>query len=273
MKVKGATLALLMAVNSVGAQGLDARPCDNQDNCPTTQCCGWAQPLVEKEGHEHKICYDPSKTLYTNYNGESYSFVCDPAVEKLNFNAEEYQERFWIDIDKDGPMNIPGYGSSRPWVPPIQKPDSLIEVYDKYQLTSHTTLEHIMQNEVTDWLHGYGSGDSFDFYWYNNAKASGDQLYPTGLNKYFDLHSLPGLTEFAFYWLWCMIQLYVTPYTFNIPVDVWLAYFDGASTQDLWKIFMFYSPYFLLANFGIVPSIVANYFRVEMQDGWGILYN
>jgi len=88
MKVIGTTLALLMAVSSVGAQGLDARPCDNQDDCPTTLCCGWAQPLVEKEGHEHKICYEPSKTTYTNFNGESYSFSCDPAFSKMNFNVE-----------------------------------------------------------------------------------------------------------------------------------------------------------------------------------------
>lgn len=67
------------------------------------------------QGNEHKICYNPSKNSYTNFNGETYSFTCDPAIKKMNFNAEEYKERFWIDIDKDGPMNIPGYGPSRAW--------------------------------------------------------------------------------------------------------------------------------------------------------------
>jgi hypothetical protein len=80
MKVMGATLALFMAVSTVNAQGLDARPCDNQDDCPTTLCCGWAIPLVELEGQEHKICYKPSESSYTNFNDESYSFSCDPAI-------------------------------------------------------------------------------------------------------------------------------------------------------------------------------------------------
>lgn len=44
-----------------------------------------------------------------------------------------------------------------------------------------------------EWAEHFGSGDSWDGYWYNNAKASGDQLYPRGLSKYFDLHSFDGL--------------------------------------------------------------------------------
>lgn len=51
-------------------------------------------------------------------------------------NAEDYAARFWVDMKKDGPMNIPGYGPERPYLPPIQAPESLIAIYDKWMLTS-----------------------------------------------------------------------------------------------------------------------------------------
>lgn len=60
-------------------------------------------------------------------------------------------------------------------------------------------------------------------------------------------------------------------WTFNIPVDVWLAYFNGASTEGLWKIFLFYMP-FAIFSLG-TPSIIATVFGVKMEDGWGILNN
>ena len=76
-------------------------------------------PLVESAGDKHKICYKPTETTYTNFNQEKFSFACDPAIEKLNYDAAEWNQRFWIGLKKDGPMNIPGYGPTRKWVPPL----------------------------------------------------------------------------------------------------------------------------------------------------------
>ena len=56
-----------------------------------------------------------------------------------------------------------------------------------------------------DYVLNLGSGDGWDLYWYNNKAASGSQLYPTGLSKYFDLYSLGGLTEYFFHWVWDFI--------------------------------------------------------------------
>ena len=36
------------------------------------------------------------------------------------------------------------------------------------------------------WFFNLGNGDLWDGYWYNNPDAVGTQLYPRGLNKYFD---------------------------------------------------------------------------------------
>jgi hypothetical protein len=42
------------------------------------------------------------------------------------------------------------------------------------------------------WIEHLGVGDSWDGYWYNNATAIGQQLYPEGESKYYDLYSGPG---------------------------------------------------------------------------------
>ena len=112
-------MMLLGVLSSVQAQGLDPSPCDTQDDCATVMCCGWAVPLKPGEGVERKICYRPQSTTYTDRKLQDFSFQCDPVVDKINMDAETYAARFWKNMKKDGPMNIPGYGASRPYVPPI----------------------------------------------------------------------------------------------------------------------------------------------------------
>jgi len=121
------------------------------------------------------------------------------------------------------------------------------------------------------WLAGFGPADSWDGYFYNNAQASGTQLYPTGLSKYFDLYSVGGIISYSISWLWNEVQHLAIPFTFFIPIDVWLAIISGKSLDGLWKVFLFYEPFVLASAF--VPSMVANFFKVEMEDGWGILLN
>ena len=40
---------------------------------------------------------------------------------------------------------------------------------------------------------GIGTGDSRDFFWYNNNDAIGNQLYPSGIHKYYDMFSARGV--------------------------------------------------------------------------------
>lgn len=82
-------------------------------------CCGWAIPIAKGDGFETKICQKPELTVYINKAEQEFSFSCDPKIEKMNMNAEDYAARFWKNMKKDGPMNIPGYGPSRPFVAPI----------------------------------------------------------------------------------------------------------------------------------------------------------
>lgn len=185
-------------------------------------------------------------------------------------NAEEYAARFWKDMKKDGPMNIPGYGPSRPYVPPIQKPETLIAIYDKWMITDEWGSNPLWVG-FWAWVYNLPSGDGWDGFWYNNAKAAGDQVYPTGLSKYYDVHSIDGLFAYLFEWLWVFLQRLFMLYTLEVPLDIWLALFNGASMEGIWKIFIFYYPF---SSFnGSFPSFVAEYFGVEMTDGWGILNN
>jgi hypothetical protein len=98
-------------------------------------------------------------------------------------------------------MNIPGYGPSRVWVPPILKPTSILAVLDKYSVVEGMSYGPLSE-ALDSWWHNLGSKDSWDGYWYNNAEASGSQLYPIGLAKYFDLHSFNGAIEYLWYYLW-----------------------------------------------------------------------
>ena len=41
-------------------------------------------------------------------------------------------------------------------------------------------------------LNKYFLGEYADGYWYQNSAASGNQLYPEGLSKYFDMYSMQG---------------------------------------------------------------------------------
>lgn len=60
-------------------------------------------------------------------------------------------------------------------------------------------------------------------------------------------------------------------YTLFVPIDVWLALLSGKSLDGLWKVFLFYEPFVYASAF--IPSVVASFFKVEMEDGWGILMN
>lgn len=121
------------------------------------------------------------------------------------------------------------------------------------------------------WVNGFGKGDSWDGFFYNNAAASGSQLYPQGISKYYDVFSVDGLIGYTLGWIWNEIQHMFLPLTFYVPIDVWLGLFAGASLKDFWKILLFYEPF---AGFtGELPSMVATFFRIEMEDGWGIMYN
>lgn len=274
-------MALMGMLGTSEAQ-FDAKKCLTYLDCPSTLCCGTATPQISKYGDVHKICYRPQSTLYMNYNGYKFDFACDPIItdeekepedkgqEKYNASKDKYESRFWDNYKATDTENIVGFGVNKPWIPPIANPESLLTIYDRFVLTSET-MGNPLFITLDTWIKGYGPGDSWDGYFYNNAKASGSQLYPTGLSKYFDLYSIDGLISYTFHWIWDYIQHLALAYTLFVPIDVWLALLSGKSLDGLWKIFLFYEPFVYLS--AGIPSAVAHFFNIEMEDGWGILDN
>ena len=68
--------------------------------------------------------------------------------------------------------------------------------------------------------------DGFDGYAYNNVYAAGNQMYPHGINKYYDMHSFEGL-------LICMLDVsyvlfwnFLSAFTLFIPLYRWLEIFQ-----------------------------------------------
>ena len=80
-----------------------------------------------------------------NYNGYNFDFECDKIetespidTGESEYNAEksQYESRFWYGHKPSDPENLNGYGVNNVWVPPIAVPDSLIEIYDRFMLTT-----------------------------------------------------------------------------------------------------------------------------------------
>merc|ERR1719284_1362959 len=85
-------------------------------------------------------------------------------------------------------------------------------------------------------LKGLGNGDTWDLFWYNNAEASGEELYPDGLSKYFDLYSWPGWVGYFLMYLYYAACSAIAPFTLFIPLNIWFKLLEGASFEGVWKI-------------------------------------
>lgn len=189
-----------------------------------------------------------------NYDGYRFEFACDPVPTEEQpfeiitdtgdnsiYNVEKniYNGRFG---DYSAYFNIAGYGALNPFVPPLRTPNSVIAVYDRYLLLTHSSILHNpILNGFYYWWNGLGTGDTKDdLFYYNTPEASGAQLYPTGLNKYYDLYSADGLWIYFWDYVVTILESLITPLTLFIPISVWIAMFDGSSWDESWKIFFFY---------------------------------
>ena len=64
--------------------------------------------------------------------------------------------------------------------------------------------------------------DGQDTFYYNNAEAIGNQIYPTGLSKYYDVYSLQGITALFGDWLWFSIDSrLLAPFLLMTPISIW----------------------------------------------------
>lgn len=113
-----------------------------------------------------------------------------------NISKDLYEKRFWQRTDSKEALNVVGYGADSKYIPPITKPATLLQWWDKYVCTLKydpfgALINYYLKMSIN------GGGDHEDKFLYNNAKAAGSQLYPSGVYKYYDLYSEEGVWEFV----------------------------------------------------------------------------
>ena len=66
-------------------------------------------------------------------------------------------------------------------------------------------------------LKGIGNGDSWNLQWYDNATAVGNQIYPSGIHKYYDLFSLNGIFIYFYDYTYVLLCWMLSPL---LPLDI-----------------------------------------------------
>ena len=103
---------------------------------------------------------------------------------------------------------------------------------------------------------GVGNGDSFDLYWYNNAEAEGQQTYPKGIHKYYDIYSWEGYKAYFLDYALAWVFQYWTVVTI-LPLDVWVAIIRDNVEKDyirLADLYVIYN-YFALVRQYLFPIL------------------
>ena len=135
-------------------------------------------------------------------------------------------------------QNLIGYGPSNPYIPPLAVPQWLLSVGDRHVLLTLSIPFITWIQAMYAYFNGLSTGDSWDGFFYNNSYATGTQLYPVGLSKYYDMFSPRGLFNDLGDWLWIWTTNLLMPFTFFIPFDFWQAWLNGYAWDNWWIVFI-----------------------------------
>jgi len=161
--------------------------------------------------------------------------------------------------------NALGYGINNKYYPPLKNFNNLNTwIERKMALTFHAPPNPMLP--VMYYLMGFASTDANDWYFYANAQAAGDQVYPSGIHLFFDMYSVWGYLEFA--WEWFVNLCWNLSYflTFFIPVDLIIASLSK-SIEPLLQNILFYVP---VLNWFTYPFMFVwcNIFGCQLENGW-----
>ena len=113
------------------------------------------------------------------------------------------------------------------------------------------------------WLSNSGNGDSLDWYWYNNEFAAGDQMYPSGINKYYDMYSFDGILSYMTAVLWYeLCDLVGIMFIWGVPLDFIINAINGLS----WDNFVNFIWYYIPGGDWMVWG-----WSIKVQDGWNMM--
>ena len=178
-------------------------------------------------------------------------------------------DRFPQRYDSGWPYNVLGYGEGNPWIPPLEEPVTLLGLIDRHVMVTETGGPFAYFFMHTFWIMLFNTynGDFLDGYWYNNAETVGQQLYPQGIYKYYDMSSWAGLAKFTSSWLWIKLTNILAPLTLFIPLDIWLAIASDVSWEGMGRFFLYYlawAPLGLNTWIGLILD-------EKSEDGFGML--
>ena len=150
----------------------------------------------------------------------------------------EFNDKFYYYLKKNRVRSNPaGYGPGRPYVPPLENPQTLLAIHERHELLMETGKQPEFSpflNLSMVWRY-FIKEIGFTFFvpertWYDyyNATAYGNHVYPSGIHKYYDMYSLDGYWRFFNDYLLALlilepIQLFFWfLYPLNqIPIEVW----------------------------------------------------
>jgi hypothetical protein len=166
------------------------------------------------------------------------------------------------------PLNMNGYGEANPWIPPLAEPKTLLGMIDRHLVVGHNSnpIDYFLVTSLTLWLFP-ATGDANDGYWYSNAETAGQQLYPKGLYKYYDMSSWDGLIKYAIDWYVVYLTDFWSFVTFGVPVDIILYIFEGYNMDNIVDYFIWYYPWFFGLN-----QLVGGILGIKVEDGFPMLW-
>ena len=116
---------------------------------------------------------------------------------------------------------------------------------------------------IWKWFSYSGTGDSLDWYWYNNQEAAGAQMYPTGVHKYFDTFSFTGMVDYLIALIWYEICDWTGIFfLLGLPLDFILDWFAGLSWERALNILWYWVPF---------GNLFVWFFNIKVQDGWNMM--
>ena len=162
-------------------------------------------------------------------------------------------------------VNAIGYGWQNAYWPPLKNYNNLNTwIERKLAITFHAPPNPFWLLAL--YLNGFATWDSNDWYFYANAMAAGDQVYPSGINLFFDMYSVWGYLEFCWEWLinlgWNLSYFL----TLFIPVDGIIMSLSK-SWEPLVQNILFYTPGLNLLTFPFM-FLWCNVFTCELENGW-----
>ena len=92
---------------------------------------------------------------------------------------EEWDKRFYYATNPATPANRLGYGVDKPYIPPLENPQTIFAVMERHDILYETGTAwnwwfFLFSLPFMMWLDGHANGDADDLYWYNNAMAEGN---------------------------------------------------------------------------------------------------